>query len=47
MLILIGALFVLPLLGMRLGVNLDQLPQLIAMSTNTVVDGVLHLTGNA
>ena len=46
LLILIGLLFVLPLLGAQLGINLDPLSRLIMTSTNAVVSIILRLTGN-
>jgi Zn-dependent protease len=46
LLILIGLIFVLPMLGAQLGVNLDPISRLLMTSTNTVVDTILRLTGN-
>ena len=46
LLILIGLLFVMPLLGAQLGINLDPLSRLIMMSTNAVIGVILRLTGN-
>ena len=46
LLILIGLLFVLPLLGAQLGINLDPLSRLIMTLTNAVVSIILRLTGN-
>jgi Zn-dependent protease len=46
LLILIGLLFLLPLLGAQLGVNLDPLSRLIMTSTNAVIGVILQLTGN-
>ena len=46
MLILIGLLFVLPMLGAQLGVDLNIVPQLIASSTDSVIRTILRLTGN-
>jgi Zn-dependent protease len=46
LLILIGLLFVLPLLGAQLGINLDPISRLIMTSTNAVVGIILRLTGN-
>ena len=45
-LILIGLIFVLPLLGAQLGINLDPILRLIITSTNAVVGTILRLTGN-
>ena len=46
LLILIGLLFVMPLLGAQLGINLDPLSRLIMTSTNAVIAVILRLTGN-
>jgi Zn-dependent protease len=46
MLILIGLIFVLPLLGAQLGFNLDPISQIITTSTNAVLGIMLRLTGN-
>ena len=46
MLILIGLLFVSPMLGAQLGVDLNIVPQLIANSTDSVIRTILRLTGN-
>jgi Zn-dependent protease len=46
MLILIGLIFVLPLLGGQLGINLDPISRIIATSTNAVLGIILRLTGN-
>lgn len=47
MLILIGLLFILPVLGAQLGVDLSVVSRVIARSTNTLIGVVLRLTGNA
>ena len=46
MLILIGLIFVLPLLGAQLGFNLDPISRIITTSTNAVLGIILWLTGN-
>jgi Zn-dependent protease len=46
LLLLIGLLFVLPLLGAQLGINLDPMSRLITTSTNAVIGVILRLTGN-
>lgn len=46
-LILIGLLFILPLLGTQLGLNLDVLSRIISTSTSYVLGIILRLTGNA
>lgn len=44
--ILIGLLFILPLLGAQLGVNLNFISQAIGSSVNAVIKAVLWITGN-
>jgi len=46
LLILIGLIFILPLLGARFGINLDPISRLLMTSTNAVVGIILWLTGN-
>jgi len=46
MLILIGLLFILPLLGAQLGVDLSIVSRVIASSTNSIIGAILRLTGN-
>ena len=46
MLILIGLIFVLPLLGAHFGINLDPISRIIMTSTNAVIGTILRLTGN-
>lgn len=46
MAILIGFLIVLPLLGSQLGVDLSFVSHLISSATNSVIKGILLLTGN-
>jgi Zn-dependent protease len=46
MLILIGLLFVLPMMGAQLGVDLNIVSQLIASLTDSVIRTILRLTGN-
>jgi Zn-dependent protease len=46
LLILIGLLFILPLLGAQFGIKLDPISRLIMTSTNAVVGTILWLTGN-
>jgi hypothetical protein len=47
LMILIGVLFILPLLGAQLGVDLNFVWQLVQRSTNLIIDAILWLTGNA
>jgi Zn-dependent protease len=46
LIILIGLLFILPVLGAQLGVNLNIIWQLVQRSTGIIVDAILKLTGN-
>lgn len=46
MLILIGLLFILPMLGAQLGADLNVVSQVIASSTDSVIRTILRLTGN-
>jgi Zn-dependent protease len=46
MLILIGLIFVLPLLGAQFGINLDPISRILMTSTNAVLGIILRLTGN-
>jgi hypothetical protein len=46
MLILIGLLILLPMLGAQLQIDLSVVSQVIAISTDTVIDTILRLTGN-
>ena len=47
MLILIGVLFVLPMLGAQVGLDLNFITRIIGSSTNAIVDVIIHLTGNS
>jgi Zn-dependent protease len=46
MMILIGVLFILPVLGAQLGIDLNVVWQLIQRSTNVIIEVILWLTGN-
>jgi Zn-dependent protease len=46
MLILIGLLILLPMLGAQLQIDLSVVSRVIAISTDTVIDTILRLTGN-
>jgi Zn-dependent protease len=46
LIILIGLLFILPVLGAQLGVDLNIIWQLVQRSTGIIVDAILKLTGN-
>ena len=47
LIILIGMLFILPLLGAQLGIDLNIVWQLVQRATNLIIDAILWLTGNA
>ena len=46
LMILIGLLIILPLLGSQLGINLNFVSYLISVTTNSVIQTILRLTGN-
>ncbi len=46
MIILIGILFILPLLGAQLGIDLNAVWQLVLRLTNAIIEAILWLTGN-
>ena len=46
LLILIGLLFILPMLGAQMGVDANIVWQFIARSTDAIIDVILRLTGN-
>jgi Zn-dependent protease len=46
MLILIGLLFMVPMLGAQLGVDLSVVSQVIASSTETIIGAIFRLTSN-
>src|ERR1700693_3523709 len=45
MMILIAVLFILPLLGARLGIDLNVVWQLVQRSTNVIIDAILWMPG--
>jgi Zn-dependent protease len=45
--ILIGLLIILPILGTQLGVDLGIVSRVLAVSTGTILDAIIYLTGNA
>jgi Zn-dependent protease len=47
LIILIGMLFILPLLGAQLGIDLNIVWQLVQRATNLIIDAILWVTGNA
>jgi Zn-dependent protease len=46
MMILLGVLFILPLLGAQLGLDLNIVWHLVQRSTGIIIDAILWLTGN-
>src|SRR5216683_5809446 len=46
MLILIGVLFILPMLGAQFGINLNVVWHLVSRLTSVIIDAILWLTGN-
>ena len=46
MLILIGLLFILPMLGAQLGADLNIVSHVIASATDSIIGAILRLTGN-
>ena len=44
--IVIGVLFVLPLLGAQFGINLNVVWHLVERATNVIIEAILRLTGN-
>jgi Zn-dependent protease len=46
LLILIGLLFVVPLLGAQLGVDLGIVSRVVAVATDAIIDAIAWLTGN-
>jgi len=47
LLILIGLLIVLPLLGSQMGIDLNMVSRVLAISTTAIIEVILHVTGNA
>ena len=47
MLLLVGLLFLLPMIGTQLGVNLNIIARLIAGPCDAIIDAVIRVTGNA
>jgi len=46
MMILIGILFILPMLGAQMGSDFNIVSRVIAVSTDSIIRGILRLTGN-
>jgi Zn-dependent protease len=47
MLIIIGVLFILPIVGTQLGINLNLIGWLLGGPVDAVIDAILNVTGNA
>jgi hypothetical protein len=45
--ILIGLLIILPMLGAQLGIDLNFVSRLIAIGTGTIINAIIHITGNS
>ena len=45
--ILIGLLIILPMLGAQLGIDLNLVSRLIAVTTGVIIDAIVHVTGNS
>ena len=45
--ILIGLLIILPMLGAQLGIDLNLVSYLIAVTTGVIIDAIVHVTGNS
>ena len=46
LLILISLLFILPMLGAQMGIDVNIVWRFIARSTDAIIDAILRLTGN-
>ena len=46
LMLLIGLLFILPLLGAHLGIDLNIIWQLVQRASDVIIDAILRLTGN-
>ena len=47
LMLVIGLLFILPLLGAQLGIDLNIVWQLVERTSNVIIDAILRLTGNS
>src|SRR6516165_992631 len=45
--ILIGLLIILPMLGAQLGIDLNLVSHLIAVTTGVIIEAIVHVTGNS
>jgi hypothetical protein len=46
LILVIGLLFILPLLGAQLGIDLNIVWQLVEHASDVIIDAILRLTGN-
>jgi hypothetical protein len=46
LMLLIGLLFILPLLGAQLGIDLNIVWRLVQHTSDVIIDAILRLTGN-
>jgi len=46
LMLLIGLLFILPLLGSQLGIDLNVVWQIVQRASDLIIDAILRLTGN-
>jgi len=47
MLILIGLLFIVPVLGAQMGVDLSIVSRIVAVMTETIINAIVRITGNS
>jgi Zn-dependent protease len=47
MLILIGLLFIVPVLGAQIGVDLSIVSRIVGVVTETIINAVVRITGNS
>jgi Zn-dependent protease len=47
MLILIGLLFIVPVLGAQMGVDLSIVSRIVGVVTETIINAIVRITGNA
>jgi hypothetical protein len=47
MLILIGLLFIVPMLGAQMGVDLSIVSRVVGVVTETIINAIVWITGNS
>jgi hypothetical protein len=47
MLILIGLLFIVPVLGAQMGVDLSIVSRIVGVVTETIINTIVRITGNS